>query len=621
MGNLNNYIQLVSNMGWRYIAYRITHELKKRSGLLKRSFPINPVQKQFLNLAEWKSSSKPFFFQSGENLSFNKDPNKKLKEACHRILNGELQFFSYQYIKLGSDYDWITNPDTGYRYDITKHWTEINDYSKEAGDIKYVWEKSRFSYLYTIIRYDYHFNQDNSKFVFNEIENWMDANPINRGPNYKCSQEISLRILNWIFALYFYKNSSSLNESLFQRIMHYIYWQLHHVYNNIDFSRIAVRNNHAITETLTLYIVSTLFPQLPESSKWKEAGKKWFEQEIAYQIYDDGTFLQFSMNYHRVVIQLLTWGIAIAHLNHEEFKPVVYEKAYKSINFLYQCQEEKNGYLPNYGANDGALFFKLSDNDYRDYRPQLDALHKILTNDRLYALYPEDSEWFNFKGHLSFPSIKKEYGIIQFRDSGYCLIRKEDSLTFIKNTRYKNRPTQADNMHIDIWYKGENTLLDCGSYKYNTQDKYLKYFRGTESHNTIMLGEYDQMLRGDRFIWYYWSQAIYTETKETKDYYEFEGELSCYKYISKNIVHKRNVKIYKQKNQWEITDELLNKPKSSIMRQLWHLDNKTAVIFDSTAQQRDEKGFNSSFYGQKQDILQKEFISSSDFIKTIINLK
>ena len=81
------------------------------------------------------------------------------------------------------------------------------------------------------------------------------------------------------------------------------------------------------------------------------------------------------MNYHRVVIQLLTWGIALAQRNGECFSEHVYQRAYQSVNFLYQCQELSNGYLPNYGSNDGALFFKLNDSDYRDYRPQLDALH------------------------------------------------------------------------------------------------------------------------------------------------------------------------------------------------------------------------------------------------------
>jgi hypothetical protein len=39
---------------------------------------------------------------------------------------------------------------------IYKHWSQIPDLSEEAGDIKFVWEKTLFSYLYNILRYDIH---------------------------------------------------------------------------------------------------------------------------------------------------------------------------------------------------------------------------------------------------------------------------------------------------------------------------------------------------------------------------------------------------------------------------------------------------------------------------------
>ncbi|MEN9919099.1 MAG: hypothetical protein RL662_1535, partial [Bacteroidota bacterium] len=293
MSKFRLYAQLISNMGWKYIAFRTVYELKRKTGVLKRKFPIAPPVQTHLELAEWRKNAKPFLFQSRKDILLEKTRIEELKINAQRIMNGEIQFFSSDWLNLGTDYDWITNPDSGFQYDISKHWTEVNDYSKKAGDIKYVWEKSRFSYLYSIIRYDYHFNEDNSLFVFQEISNWMDANPINMGPNYKCSQEISLRVLNWIFALYFYRNSAHLTDKLFNKLIHFINWQLHHIYNNINFSRIAVRNNHAITETLALYIIPTIFPDLPNAEKCKLKGKKWFEQEIDYQIYNDGTFLQF----------------------------------------------------------------------------------------------------------------------------------------------------------------------------------------------------------------------------------------------------------------------------------------------------------------------------------------
>ena len=84
------------------------------------------------------------------------------------------------------------------------------------------------------------------------------------------------------------------------------------------------------------------------------------------------------MNYHRVVIQLLTWGIQLAKLNNDRFDNVVYERAQKSLDFLDACIDNVSGKLPNYGSNDGALFFKLTNDDYRVYSSQLDDLRAVL---------------------------------------------------------------------------------------------------------------------------------------------------------------------------------------------------------------------------------------------------
>lgn len=619
MNKLQQVIQLYQNMGGRYFAFRAWYEFRRRSGQLKSQFPVNPEQKNYLSLQQWRKEAAPFFFESRETLKLKKVQNEQLKQDALQILNGEIQFFSHEWKNLGKNFDWVTNPDTGYHYDINKHWSEIEDLSSEAGDIKYTWEKSRFSYLYTIMRYDYHFDEDHAEFAFHEIIDWIEKNPINQGPNYKCSQEISLRILNWTFALYFYRNSKNLTEEIFQQMMHSIYWQICHVRSNINFSRISVRNNHAITETLTLYLTSLLYPFFPGADERKKKGKNWFEEEIAYQIYEDGTFLQFSMNYHRVVVQLLTWSIGLAELNHEKYEDVVYDRAYKSMDFLYQCQEESNGWLPNYGSNDGALFFKLSQNDYRDYRPQLDALHQMLTGKKLYTDDYEDKGWYGVKID-KYPAITRKYGIISYPVSGYYLIREKETLTFVHCGDYKDRPAHADNMHVDIWHQGENVLLDAGSYKYNTTPELTKYFGGTESHNTVMLDSYDQMLKGGRFIWYYWPKHACGLLNETDESYQFEGRINCFRQIGKNIVHKRRIKKKKDQPIWTVIDTIENKPSGMKMRQLWHtcIDG---IKFDCNLESTESEGWVSDYYGDKFPCRQIVFESNENKITTTIKIE
>jgi hypothetical protein len=626
-----SFKQILHNMGWRYVNFRSVFEVKKRLGLLKRKFPVNPPSVDHIKLEEWHSNKPPFFKPS---LPGSIADHTEIGENADRILRGEFKFFNSEWIDLGKNYDWVTNPDTGYKYNIASHWVDINDYSKDAGDIKYVWEKSRFSFIHTLIR-DEHWNKKpHAAFIFSEIDNWMDSNPINQGPNYKCSQEISLRVLNWIWALYYYADDKALTNDRWNRIMHFIFWQMHHVYENIHFSRKAVRNNHAITETLTLYIVGLLFPHFKDSAKWKTKGKTWFEQEIEYQVYEDGTFLQFSMNYHRVVIQLFTWAIGISHLNNDHFMPVVYERAYKSLNFLFQCQEGKQGELPNYGANDGALFFPLNNCGYRDFRPQLNALHEMLCGQALYeeaAAWKEDALWYGTNTNFvspSFKPLKKISGCTSFPIGGYYLMRDENSFTFIRCGNHKDRPSQADNLHIDIWVNGENILIDGGSYKYNADDKTLRYFMGTASHNTVMLDGYDQMFKGGRFIWYYWTQCtVKPLIEEAEEEFLFTGSIYSFGFLGKGIRHERTIKKAKQKKSWEIEDKVHGLPHGLSVNQLWHFKQDASEKVSITAKSQFEnlipeeiEGWNSEAYGTRVKVPSFVFSTDKPYIKTYLTI-
>ena len=377
-----------------------------------------------------------------------------------------------------------------------------------------------------------------------------------------------------------------------------------------------------ITETLTLYLVGILYPQFPGAKKWKEKGKSWFEEEIAYQIYEDGTFLQFSMNYHRVVVQLLTWAIVLSEKNNESFSAIIYDRAKKSVQFLRTCMIDENGYLPNYGANDGALFFKLNETTYRDYRPSLDALARALKMELSILKENEDAYWYDLN-HETTNRWVPSAGIHSFSVGGYYVLKENKSLTFIRCGNHKDRPSQADNLHLDVWYKGENVLLDAGSYKYNTDDETLRYFMGTACHNTVMLDGYDQRKKGARFIWYDWSQCKNATYDETKESYLFKGSIDAFKHVSKDIIHQREIIKLKDQPKWIIKDVIVNKPPGIFMRQLWHLPLQHFPVKWKSVNGNNEEiskqmneGFVSELYGKKEPSEMIIFQTTDDEIIT-----
>jgi hypothetical protein len=619
-------------MGVRYLWFRIRYELQLRLGWLKYRFPTNPEQKCFVKLAEWQAEAPAFFFNNKNSVQVPKQPDPELRKEFEAFESGQLRFFSSLVFKIGRDYDWITNPINGFRYDNSKHWTEIPDFSAKSGDIKMVWEKSRFSYIYTLIRYDYHFGEDCSKLVFTEIDSWIKANPINLGPNWRCSQEISIRVLNWTYALYYYRNSEELTEARFQSILHVIYWQMKHVAANINFSRIAVRNNHAVTETLMLYLGGRLFPFFPEANDWVGKGRRWFVEEIEYQIYKDGTYLQFSHNYHRVVVQLLSWSLYLSEAWGDHWPDSVYERARRSVIYLHACMAGKNGELPNYGANDGALFFPLAQKDYRDYRPSLNALYYYFNRTDLYPQSNSNEEALWYKGALQSKSVSSielpNQHLLSFNKGGYYLMREMNTLSFIKCGSYNDRPSHADNLHIDIWWEGENLLRDAGSYMYNTDQSLIRFFKGTKGHNTATLGDHDQMKKGPRFIWTNWSKAEETRLEETEKEFTFYGRIRAFEHIGPNIYHERWVTKRKNSPIWKVSDRIyptLRLP----LRQFWHPNPKFDSIIEFKAvddrgnklEAKPQVGYYSGYYAQKTQAPTILFESYTSQINTEIVLK
>ena len=92
--NARQYIQLFSNMGWRYAFFRAGHELARRSGWLKRRFPVRPPHRSFIDFQKWKNNPPAFFFPDKTGLALARRPDEQLRQNAQEILSGRLSFFS-----------------------------------------------------------------------------------------------------------------------------------------------------------------------------------------------------------------------------------------------------------------------------------------------------------------------------------------------------------------------------------------------------------------------------------------------------------------------------------------------------------------------------------------------
>lgn len=618
---------ILRNMGLRYAFFKVWYEFQRKTGILKCRFPKVSTQKSLVTIAGWRNLPIHFFFEPG-NIQVCKNPRLTgLERRVMQIHQHRYRYFSDRWFEVR---DWHTNPLTGYVYDRNMHWSDIQDFSKEAGDIKFVWEKSRFTFLYDLVRYDFHFGQDQSELVFALILNWIEANPVNCGPNWECSQEIALRVFNWTFALHYYRRSDALTQNMLDVILASIHDQMKHVAGNIRFSRVAVRNNHALTETLGLFLTGLLFPFFSESKAWKKCGKRWFEKEINFQIATDGTFIQSSMNYHRVAVQLLAWGIRLAELNGEPLNKRIYHAAKRSLNFLLACQDSRSGELPNYGPNDGALFFPLTECRFNDFRPQLSALGAVLKIDCRFGTgrWSEESEWISgndnvLSANLLDPAVP---AVLTFQAGGYYIIREAGSVTLLRCGIGHGRPFQADQNHLDIWVNGQNILHDAGTWLYNAGEETSDYFTSTAAHNTVMVGDFDQMKRRERFMWTHWTKNAKGIVGRGEDDFLTETVFEGYRHLRKGIIHRRRLRKKRGVLHWIIEDWVEGVPGGIPIVQMWHpghgfLENYMIRAHD--AKRRNvapvfSGGWFSKIYGKREKTTTISFPISNGYIGTEI---
>ena len=82
----------------------------------------------------------------------NIEDKNELLDRADRACNGIIRGFSSIDLDYGNTIDWQLSPLTGKRCSEKDKWYRIPDFDMERGDIKAIWEASRFSHFITLAR-------------------------------------------------------------------------------------------------------------------------------------------------------------------------------------------------------------------------------------------------------------------------------------------------------------------------------------------------------------------------------------------------------------------------------------------------------------------------------------
>ena len=146
---------------------------------------------------------------------------------------------------------------------------------------KIIWEPSRFGFAFALVRAYWRTGDHRYADLFWQlVEDWRAHNPPQQGPNWKCGQETSFRVMAWCFGLYGFLDSEATSAARLASLAQMIAVSAERIEANLDHA-LSQRNNHGISEGVGLWTVGLLFPEMSAARRWRETGRRVLENKDA----------------------------------------------------------------------------------------------------------------------------------------------------------------------------------------------------------------------------------------------------------------------------------------------------------------------------------------------------
>jgi hypothetical protein len=384
----------------------------------------------------------------------------------------------------------------------------------KGGDIKYLWEPARFGWAFTLARaYYLSGNERYSKAFWEYCQGFLENNPPYQGPFWTSAQEVALRLIALVFSLQVFWDASETSPGRKGMLLEAVSAHAARIPATIAYSR-AQKNNHLLSEAAGLITAGTALPDHPQAEKWKKIGWHLVNSGFTEQIGEDGSYIQHSANYHRLMLQTGLWVKRLSKAAPDPRYGLSQENLRKlglATRWLGTLLDRKSGTAPNLGPNDGSYILPLAICPFEDYRPVLQAACCSFLGVR--ALPPGQWDELDLWIGDNTPAFSKTKGdlssiaISSVRPPHVLQIQAYDSWAYMRVAQFNARPGHSDQLHVDIWWQGLNIAQDAGTYLYNAPPPWDNALSSTDVHNTLTVNNCDQMNRAGRFLYLDWAQS------------------------------------------------------------------------------------------------------------------
>jgi hypothetical protein len=540
-------VKAFSQLGWQQAGYYAWYQLTLRSGYLRQQTPLRPPPEVS---GEQPDAVLPLLSvpdKAALSAVIGQKGCQELAAEADEIIAGQVRLFGGPPVPLQLK---VSGP--------LKHWTayERGQGLEEHQDIKFIWEPGRFGWAFCLGRaYCLSGDERYATAFWSYSENFLKANPVNLGPHWASAQEVALRLMAFAFAYQVFRASPQASLEHLNHLRQAIAEHAARIPPTLAYAR-AQNNNHLLTEAAGLYTAGVFLPDHPFAQKWRALGWRWLNLGLQNQITSDGAYIQHSTNYHRLMLQVALWVQAMAASHGQLLPNETLNKLSLATRWLLSLLDRKSGQSPNLGPNDGAYILPLSTCPFSDYRPVLQAASQVFLGERPF----EPGPWDEMALWLQADQPATQHAEIALAPSPITIhapaFTPHPSWAYLRVARFTSRPGHADQLHLDLWWRGLNIAIDPGTYLYNGLPPWDNPLAQSAVHNTVTIDGVDQMLRAGRFLYLDWAQGqvVNQDMAEDGSRRGVVAEHDGYRHAG--ITHLRSVSVT-ERGDWTIEDRLL----------------------------------------------------------------
>lgn len=508
-----------------------------------------------------------------ESIRYNNDTGAILA-AANKACNHVFALLGSGDVKL-DPIIWNKEIKTGFEWPTGVYYSKLRKTTPQDSDIKIPWELSRCHHLLWLGEaYVLTGEEKYAWEVANELNDWIDTNPLMYSVNWTCAMEVAIRAVNWMYALLFIVDSVHFTDELAEKVYRSLYQHGFFIYNNLE-RTIPYSNNHYYSDIVGLLYLGQLFHQTRQGKKWFSFALSQYYTETLAQILPSGVDYEKSVSYHRLMTELAMYPYYMLERVGANVPEIVRQRLVHMVQYV-KLNAMPNGKAPMVADNDDGRFLPFVPRDFREHLYLTDS--NSLDN-RIVASSAD---------MLSFESVSLGSRLIQ--DSKIAILRKGDSYLFVNNAdrwRYDKEKSGYIGTHIhndllSFVYAvgGTEVIVDPGGYVYTSDMERHEEFRSTSKHNTVVVDGEEQHLR-DRsraFMMKYNSTSRFLELVEKQDCDICTGE---YFTIKGRLTHNRSFRLEQQ--QLTITDILMKSGKEHMASLFYHFAPGISPVLEDKA--------------------------------------